>query len=48
MKKQAYLKPAMQVVKIRQSCIICASPNGIKTLSTDTESSNPDDWHELE
>ena len=48
MKKQAYVKPAMQVVKIRQSSIICTSPNGIKTLSTDTESTKPDDWYELE
>jgi hypothetical protein len=48
MKKQAYVKPAMKVVKIRQSSIICASPNGIKTLSTNTESTDPDDWHELE
>ena len=28
MKKQAYMKPTMRVVKIQQQHIICTSPNG--------------------
>ena len=29
MKKQAYMKPAMRVVKIQQQHIICASPDNL-------------------
>ena len=32
MKKQEYIKPAMQVVKIQQTQMLCSSP-GAKTLT---------------
>ena len=34
--KKRYMKPAMQVVKIQQHCIICTSP-GVKTFGTSPE-----------
>ena len=42
MKKQAYEKPSMKVVKIQQQHIICTSPNGMsgQTLSTYRGGSN--------
>ena len=47
--KKDYMKPVIREVSVRQMGMLCASGSlGPNTLSTQTTSNNPNDWHELE